>query len=251
MNKKANQKTHDILIKVQMKFQNKFQNRFHMEFHKKCNFLWNIASNSQYTQLLTHWSCVFLALTHRYEVVVGKSTWHDDVIEWKHFPRYWPFVRGIHRSPVNSPHKGQWPSALMVSLICVWINGWVNNRGAGDLICYDAPYDVIVMYEPSAPLYDVDASLREVGDLVSFCPCSCAEHATRLASKSLQRTRAPFQYRDVFPGVAISIMKVRLSWDILFIIVVGIPTLVRYHLYIETPSVSSKRLYFSTRSWRR
>ena len=33
---------------------------------------------------------------------------HDDVIKWKHFPRYWPFVRGIHWSPVNSPHKGQW-----------------------------------------------------------------------------------------------------------------------------------------------
>ena len=32
---------------------------------------------------------------------------HDDVIKWKHFPRYWPFVRGIHRWPVNSRHKGQ------------------------------------------------------------------------------------------------------------------------------------------------
>ena len=30
---------------------------------------------------------------------------HDDVIRWKHFPRYWPFVRGIHRWPVNFPHK--------------------------------------------------------------------------------------------------------------------------------------------------
>ena len=29
------------------------------------------------------------------------------------FPPYWPFVRGIHRSPVNSPHKGQWRGALM------------------------------------------------------------------------------------------------------------------------------------------
>ena len=38
---------------------------------------------------------------------------HDDVIKWKHFPRYWPFVRRIHRSPVNSPHKGQWRGALM------------------------------------------------------------------------------------------------------------------------------------------
>ena len=43
---------------------------------------------------------------------------HDDVIKWKHFPRYWPFLRGIHRWPVNSPHKGQWRGALMFSLIC-------------------------------------------------------------------------------------------------------------------------------------
>ena len=42
----------------------------------------------------------------------------DDVIKWKHFPRYWPFVRGIHRWPVNSPHKGQWRGALILSLIC-------------------------------------------------------------------------------------------------------------------------------------
>ena len=31
----------------------------------------------------------------------------------KHFPRNCPFVRGIHRSPMNSPHKGQWRGALM------------------------------------------------------------------------------------------------------------------------------------------
>ena len=76
----------------------------------------------------------------------GDTQTHDDVIKWKHFPRYWPFVRGIHRSPVNSPHKGQWRGALMFSLICVWINGWVNNRDAGDLRRYRAPYDIIVMH---------------------------------------------------------------------------------------------------------
>ena len=70
---------------------------------------------------------------------------HDDVIKWKHFPRYCPFVRGIHRSPVNSPHKGQWRRALMFSLICVWINGWVNNREAGDLRRHRGHYDVNVM----------------------------------------------------------------------------------------------------------
>ena len=72
---------------------------------------------------------------------------HDDVIKWKHFPRYGPFVRGIHRSPVNPPHKGQWRGALMFSSICAWINGWGNNHEAGDLRRYRTHhYEVIVMY---------------------------------------------------------------------------------------------------------
>ena len=74
-----------------------------------------------------------------------RSPAHDDVIQWKRFPRYWPFVWGIHRSPVNSPHKGQWCGALMFSLIGARINGWVNNREAGDLRRYRTHYDVIVM----------------------------------------------------------------------------------------------------------
>ena len=47
--------------------------------------------------------------------------------------------------PVNSPHKGQWRGDLMFTLICARINGWVNNREAGDLRRYRAHYDVIVM----------------------------------------------------------------------------------------------------------
>ena len=70
---------------------------------------------------------------------------HDDVIKWKHFPHYWPFV-----SPVTSPHKGQWPEALMCSLICAWINGSVNNRKAGDLRWHLAHYDVTVMQSNAA-----------------------------------------------------------------------------------------------------
>ena len=66
---------------------------------------------------------------------------HDDVIKWKHFPRNWPFVRGIHRSP----HKGQWRGALMFSFIYAWINDWVYNREAGDLRRQCGHYDVIVM----------------------------------------------------------------------------------------------------------
>ena len=72
---------------------------------------------------------------------------HDDVIKWKYFPRYWTFVRGIHRSPVNSPHKGQWRGALIFSLICAWINGWVKSRDAGNLRCYRVHYDGNVMMQ--------------------------------------------------------------------------------------------------------
>ena len=52
---------------------------------------------------------------------------------------------GIHRSPVNSPHTGQWRIALMFSLICASINGWVNIREVGDLRRHCAHYDVTVM----------------------------------------------------------------------------------------------------------
>ena len=55
------------------------------------------------------------------------------------------FVQGIHWSPVNSPQKGQWHGALMFSLICAWINAWVNNREAADLRCHLTHYEVIVM----------------------------------------------------------------------------------------------------------
>ena len=50
-------------------------------------------------------------------VKLEKHVWH---LFWWSFPLYWPFVRGIHRSLANSPHKGQWCGALMFSLICAW-----------------------------------------------------------------------------------------------------------------------------------
>ena len=77
--------------------------------------------------------------------LTGKISQHYDVIKSKHFPRYWPFVPGIHRSPVNSPRKGQWHAALLFSSICAWINDWVNNRKAGDLRRHRDHYDVIVI----------------------------------------------------------------------------------------------------------
>ena len=107
-------------------------------------FRWSLSrSEVQLTHICSGSSLV----PNRWQVTTWTNDdWvHNDVIKWKHFPRYWPFVWGIHRSPVNSTHKGQWRGALMFSLICAWINGWVNNREAGDLRCNRAHYDVTVM----------------------------------------------------------------------------------------------------------
>ena len=71
-------------------------------------------------------------------------------MKWTLFPRYRPFVRGINRWPMNSPHKGQWRGALYFLWPAPWINGWVNNGEAGDLRRHRARYDVIVMENLSA-----------------------------------------------------------------------------------------------------
>ena len=41
-------------------------------------------------------------------------------------------MRGIHWWPVNSSNKGQWPGALIFSLIYTRTNGWINTRDAID-----------------------------------------------------------------------------------------------------------------------
>ena len=84
---------------------------------------------------------------------------HDDVIKWKCFPRYWPFVRGIHRSPLNSMHKGQWRAALMFSLIYAWMNGWVNTREAG------VHNDVKVMHQFIVPNLSILQCMLKFGAL--------------------------------------------------------------------------------------
>ena len=102
---------------------------------------------------------------------------HDDVIKWKIFPRYWPFVWGIHQSSVNSPHKGQWRGALVFSLICAWINGWINNGEAGDLRRHRAHYDVTVMVTP-LEIVLISLSIDSRVAVKVYCSCSlvCSNH---------------------------------------------------------------------------
>ena len=56
-------------------------------------------------------------------LVDWRRRYHDDVIKWKYFPRYWPFMRGIHQSSVNSPHK--WP---VKRIFCVFFDLRLNKR---------------------------------------------------------------------------------------------------------------------------
>ena len=158
---------------------------------------------------------------------------HDDVSKWKHHPRYLAFVWGIHRSPMNSPHKGQWRGVLVFSLICAWINGWVNNRDAGDLKRHGAHYDVTVM-----PSYTADPS--------PLAQHPCIHNVTKTHLWSLLSVLNNAFTR--IPGPRLNIKRSFHAWDshykdkaiwrsgqLIFIMVVLI--LVRWRLYIERPPV--------------
>ena len=93
--------------------------------------LWH-SHKGNFTERITIW--VSKLLIHNYShIFQGPMSYiNDDVIKRKHFPSYWPFVRVIHWSPMNSPHTGQWRGASTFSLICAWTNSWANNGDAGD-----------------------------------------------------------------------------------------------------------------------
>ena len=86
---------------------------------------------------------VFIYIFIVYIFVINWTVNHDDVIKSKHFPRRRPFVRGIHRSSVNSAHKGQWRRAyvfympLNKRLSKQWWAWWLRR--------HRAHYDVIEM----------------------------------------------------------------------------------------------------------
>ena len=96
-----------------------------------------------------------------YGTIIQKwLTWTQDWHTWwrhqmKHFRRHWPFVMGIHRSPVDSPHKGQCHGTAISSLIRAWTNGWANTRDAGDWRRHQAYYDVTVVFEKRGTMFSL------------------------------------------------------------------------------------------------
>ena len=137
--------------------------------------------------------CIFKRVLGTCEFINGFSIFKW----WRHqmetFSRYWPFVRGIHRSPVNSPHKGQWSGALMFSLICAWINGWAKNCNAGDLGRHHAHYDVTIMkqldligHQASSPINDRQV-ICHIAPRVCAPPVPQADYETTMIIPRVQR----------------------------------------------------------------
>ena len=91
-------------------------------------------------------------------------------------------LRGEFTGPWWIPCKGQRRGAMVFSWVCVWINGWVNNREAGDRRRYRAHYDVTVMFSPP-PTNTIYASPR-----ISSCSLyqtmkNCRPHKWLLSRK--------------------------------------------------------------------
>ena len=92
--------------------------------------------------------CWNIFTTSRETLMEGyQAKWNTPGSRWRHPMETFSALLAIcaWNSPVNSPHIGQWRGAFMFSLIYAWINGWVNNREAGDLRFHRAYYDAIVM----------------------------------------------------------------------------------------------------------
>ena len=102
-----------------------------------------------------------LKLLPRNSLVSGLPWWR---LQMKTFPAILPFARGIHWSPVDSPHKGQWRGALMFSLVWAWTNAWANNRDAGDLRRHGAHYGVTAMTPKTF--------YRGISGFATGCPCN-------------------------------------------------------------------------------
>ena len=54
--------------------------------------------------------------TNKYDKIRNRG----DFVTWKCFWCYWPFVRGIHPWPIDSPHKGPLMRKFYVSSLCAW-----------------------------------------------------------------------------------------------------------------------------------
>ena len=84
----------------------------------------------------------YLAIDLWLDVLAAFAWWRH---QWKHFPRYWPFVRGITGYRWIPRSKASDAELWCFLLVCAWTNGWVSNRDADHLRRHRAHYGVTVM----------------------------------------------------------------------------------------------------------
>ena len=146
--------------------------------HKPCR-IWIKYLNDMYLYIVLDggdiWTCLCALSTKvyaNYQRRMGRQ-WLAHILPWKTsswwchqmetFSALLSICAGTSPTPVNSPSKGQWRGALMFSLICAWMNYWVNNGEAGDLRRHRAHYDVTVMFAKHIVL--------STGTMTSSCVC--------------------------------------------------------------------------------
>ena len=114
-------------------------------------------------------------VSHRNQLIM--TSWNGNIF------RVLALCAGNPPIPVNSPHKGQWRGALMFSLICAWINCWVNNREASDLGRQRGRYDVIVMETRYQQIRNISIN-RQFGlrILTSICAKNVSQVSITLSS---------------------------------------------------------------------
>ena len=89
--------------------------------HIDCRVLWGFRDDIRReficTPVITH--CRLATKTS-----IRYKEWHA-VSWWRHQMETFSALLALCAGPVNSPHKGQWLGALMLTLFCAWINDWV------------------------------------------------------------------------------------------------------------------------------
>ena len=137
----------------------------HMESSREVQ--WNIPIETNFTNAYwTHnWNqmkMMFVLL----RVLLCYSWWRHQM---EPFSALLALCAGNSPVPVTSPHKDQWRGALVFSLICAWINDWVNNREADDLRRHRGHYDVNVMIDPNRSHICIPVAAVELSWYVSNC----------------------------------------------------------------------------------
>ena len=96
--------------------------------------------------------------------MVNVSWWRHQIETYSALLALWAWK--IHRSPVNSPHKGRWRGALIFFLSVPEQKCSVNNREAGDLRRHRAHHDVIVMVSMRSQQCSIFAKCWHITELL-------------------------------------------------------------------------------------